>query len=273
MTTITNVSNLKAQAAVRKTGQDLDATTNELSSGERVNFRTSSAEASKVLTLTSESSVARQSIENANQGISMLQVAEGGLNEVSNLLIRMKELATQNSSDTVSESEKAMGNFEFQQLKEEIDRISSNTKYNKKSLLDGSESSVNFVVGDPRNSANNVNVDFSKIESSISKLGLSSEDVSDSNSSQNSISSLDESINKVNSHRSYLGSLNSRLQFNVNSNQMYKINLDQAASQVKDTDYAESASKMVKQQIQNQVATSVLGQTNQLKNNIFKLIS
>ncbi len=273
MTTITNVSNLKAQNEVKKVSKKIESTTKELSSGERVNFETSAADASKVIKLNSDASVTRQGIENANQGISMMQVAEGGLNEIGNILTRMKELATLNSSDTVSENEKQMGNLEFQQLKQEIERISSNTKYNGNNLLDGSAGAVSFVVGDPRNNDNNVVVDFSTVESSLRKLGLSGEDVADSNSSQSSISTLDESINQVNSYRSYLGAFNSRLQFSVNANQMYKINVEQAAAQVKDTDYAESTSNMVKQQIQNQAATSVLGQTQLLKNNIIKLLN
>lgn len=203
----------------------------------------------------------------------MMQVAEGGLNEVSSILTRMKELATQNSSDTVNEVEKQMGNLEFQQLKQEIERISSNTKYNNVNLLDGSAGSLSFVVGDPRNSENNVVVDFSNVESSLRKLGLNGEDISDASGAQSSLGALEESFNQVNTSRAYLGAINSRLQFTVNANQMYKTNTEQAAAQVRDTDYAESTSNMVKYQIQNQAATSVLSQTNMLKNSILKLLN
>jgi flagellin len=203
----------------------------------------------------------------------MVQTAEGGLNEVSSILTRMRELAMQTSSDTVGDSERAMTNMEYQNLKLELERISSVTEFNGKKLLNGEGDKYDFQIG-----ANNdgfqdrISYDARQVNSKMENLGIDELDVSSKDGSQQSLASLDSAIEKVSGFRSFLGAIQNRLVSTSNNLQVNVENLSAANSRIRDVDYAEATAAKAKNDILSAAGTSVLAQANMSSQGALKLI-
>jgi flagellin len=270
----TNVASMQAQTSLNKVNKESQESFTKLSSGSRI---TKSADDAAGLAISeklkAEIRSAKQADRNANDAISMVQVAEGGLNETSNILTRMRELAIQTSSDTVGDSERGMANLEYQQLKTEMDRISQVTEFNGKKLLNGEGDKYEFQVGTKGDEfQDRIGFDSRQVDSSNESLGVGSLDISSKEGSQESLSSLDSAIEKVSGQRAVLGSLQNRLTSTSNNLQTYTENMSAANSRIRDVDYADETAKQARNQIITAAGTSVLAQANVSGQNALKLI-
>lgn len=261
----TNVPSLVAQRNLRGNRQMLDRTLERLSSGSRINHAGDDAAGLAISeTLRAQIRGITQAERNAQDGISLVQVAEGGLVEVANILIRMRELGVQASSDTVGTRERGFLNNEFQQLSEEIDRIANSIEFNGNPLLNGNGSAFEVQIG----TKNNPLVDriklFDPYASNVNlvSLGINLSSVADKTSAQNSLASIDQALNAVTSIRAGFGSMQNRLQSVINNLTVNKENMMAANSRIRDADLAEETSEMTKAQILNQAGVSVLAQAN-----------
>lgn len=270
----TNVASLQAQNAVSKATQETQESLAKLSSGSRIN-KASDDSAGLAISekLKTEIRSAHQASRNANDGISVVQVAEGALNESSSLLTRMRELAIQSSSDTIGDSERGMADLEYQQLKSEIDRISQTTKFNGKNLLDGSSDTLSVQVGTgPNPDVDTIGIDLRNLNTGNSSLGISGLSISSKSDAISGLDSIDEAIEKISGQRAILGSVQNRLNSSASNLAVYSENLSAANSRIRDTDYALETSKQAKNSILSAASSSVLAQANGLGQSVFKLL-
>jgi len=270
----TNIASMQAQTSLNKVNKESQDSFAKLSSGSRI---TKSADDAAGLAISeklkAEIRSAKQADRNANDAISMVQVAEGGLNETSNILTRMRELAIQTASDTVGDSERAMSNLEYQQLKTEMDRISQVTEFNGKKLLNGEGQKYEFQVGTKGDEfQDRIGFDASQVDATNESLGVSSLDISSKEGAQQSLANLDSAIEKVSGQRAVLGSLQNRLTSTSNNLQVYTENMSAANSRIRDVDYADETAKQARNQIITAAGTSVLAQANVSGQNALKLI-
>lgn len=271
----TNIPALVAQRNLRTNRGNLDRTLERLSSGSRINHAGDDAAGLAI----SESLRAQirglgQAERNAQDGISLVQVAESSLGEISNILIRMRELGVQAASDTVGPTERGFLDREFQQLMEEIDRIANSTEFNKVPLLNGTANAFEVQVG----TRNNPTIDRIKLFDSstadvnVVALGINLASVADKANAQNSLAAIDNALNQVTSTRATFGAIQNRLQSVINNIQVGKENLSSANSRIRDADLAEETSELTKNQILMQSGTAVLGQANSTIKSVLSLL-
>jgi flagellin len=270
----TNVSSISAQRSLTVNGRESEGNLAKLSSGSRI---TKAADDAAGLAISEKMKAnirsMKQADRNANDGISMVQTAEGGLNEVSSILTRMRELAIQTSSDTVGDVERGMSNMEYQNLKLELERISQVTEFNGKKLLNGEGDKYDFQIGANNDSfQDRISYDAKQVNARMDSLGLQELDVSSKEGSQESLSSVDAAIEKVSGFRSFLGAIQNRLVSTSNNLQVNVENLSSANSRIRDVDYAEATATKAKNDILNAAGTSVLAQANMSGQNALKLI-
>ncbi|RYZ72668.1 MAG: flagellin FliC [Proteobacteria bacterium] len=261
----TNIPALIAQRNLRSTRAGLDQTLERLSSGSRINHAGDDAAGLAISEgLRAQIRGLGQAERNSQDGISLVQVAEGAMSEISNMLIRLRELGVQAASDTVGQNERKFLDLEFQQLLSEVDRISKSTEYNHVPLLNGAAQAFEIQIG----TGNNPIVDriqmFSRGAADVSSvaLGLNLSNVADKLSAQNSLASIDGAIGSVTSMRAEFGALQNRLQSVINNIQISRENMSAANSRIRDADVAEEATNLTKHQILMQSGVSVLGQAN-----------
>jgi flagellin len=271
----TNVQSLAAQRFLNVNHDSQNKSLEKLSSGSRINRAGDDAAGLAISEkLKSHIRSMKQASRNANDGISLIQVAEGGLNEMSNILTRLRELSIQSASDTIGDVERGFVDKEVQQLKSEIDRIAASTEFNGTKLLDGSAPSLDIQVG----IYNNPNLDrfvfaSEQLKTNLDSLGLSSVSTMTKNSSQENLQALDSAITRVNENRSELGALQNRLASTINNLAIYRENLEQANSRIRDTDMAEEVTELTKLNILTNANISVLSQANQAPQLALKLLS
>jgi flagellin len=262
----TNVESLGAQRNLSQTQKTLAANFGRLSSGLRINTAADDAAGLAISErLKSQIRSLSQAERNANDGISLLQTAEGALNENSGLLIRMRELAMQASTDTVGTAEKALLQTEFDELVNEIGRIADVTQFNGVNLLDGSTSAFNFQVGIGATTSDTITANMVSISTSAYGTAgdLSALDISTSSSSAAaSLSTLDTAISVTSESRATLGSVQNRLQTTVSNLQSARENLSAANSRIRDVDVAEESSALTRNNILLQAGVAVLSQAN-----------
>jgi flagellin len=270
----TNVASMQAQGSLNKVNREQQESFAKLSSGSRI---TKAADDAAGLAISEKMKAdirsTQQANRNANDGISMVQVAEGGLNETSNILTRMRELAIQSASDTVGETERGMSNLEYQQLKQEMERISQVTQFNGTKLLNGTGDKKEFQIGTGADEfQDRISFEPGQLNSGLESLGVGGLDISSKEGAQESLNSVDGAIEKVSGQRAVLGSLQNRLTSTSNNLQVYAENISAANSRIRDTDYADESAKQARNQIVNAAGTSVLAQANMNGQNALKLI-
>lgn len=270
----TNVTSMSAQRTLSNTSRAQGETLNKLSSGTRI---AKSADDAAGLAISEKLKAQvrglNQAERNANDGISMIQTAEGGLNEISNILNRMRELSVQAASDTVGQQERQFTNLEYQNLKQEIERISQVTEFNGRKLLDGTGQQYDFQIGINNNDfQDRIKFNASKLNSTAGSLGLNELSVTNKESAQNGLAALDAAITKVSGQRAELGAKQNRLTSTIQNLQVGSENLSSANSQIRDTDYAAETAKNAKLSILNNAGTAVLSQANGQGSNALKLI-
>ncbi len=259
----TNVASMQGQGALRKSSQDMETSQAKLSSGLRI---TKAADDAAGLAISEKmKSVIRSSYQanrNANDGISLVQTAEGGLNETTSLLTRMKELAMQAANDTLGDVERGMADKEYQAMKSELDRISMNTEFGGRKLLTGQGESLDFQVGVSGQSSNRVSYDTRTIASGAEALGVSNTSVATKENAQDILNRISGALDKVSGHRAMLGSVQNRLQTSSNNLGYYTENMSASNSRIRDVDVAAESSQLAKSRIINDAGTSVLAQAN-----------
>ena len=259
----TNLQSLQAQRSLRQSEKKLENAMERLSSGYRINSAKDDVAGLAISShLSADGKAMAAAQRNSEDGQGLLQLAEGSLNETSNILVRMKELSTQAASDTLGETERAYVDAEAQQLKNEIDRIAKSTQYMSNKLLDGSGKSLDFQVGITGDSNSVINFDSSKIKATSGQLGVGGIDLTDKSGARSSLESIDGALNEVGTMRSTLGSIQGRLSSTINHIELTRETTVEAVSRIRDTDYAEEASNLAKATITNQAGIAVLTQAN-----------
>jgi flagellin len=216
----------------------------------------------------------KQATRNANDGVSLVQTAEGGMNEIGNILIRLRELSIQGASDTIGDVERGFINKEVQSLKQEIDRISQSIEFDGTKLLDGTTPVMEIQVGAHNNPIlDRLIFNTQDLISTASALGVNDVSTETKEMSQNNLEMVDSAITKLNDNRSNLGALQNRLQSTINNLGIYIENISAANSRIRDTDLAEETSELTKQNILSQAGISVLTQANQNPQMALKLLS
>lgn len=270
----TNVQSIAAQRNLGITNNAQKGSLEKLASGTRIN-RAADDAAGLAISEKMRASIrsVRQNVRNASDGISMIQTAEGGMNEVGNILVRFRELSTQAASDTVSNTERTFIDKEVQQLKQEVDRIANSTEFNSHRLLNGTSESLDIHVGlnnDP--TLDRFNFETSKTNITTGALGLSTITVADKASAQGNLGAIDEAIKTLSANRAELGALQNRLQSSIASMNVYDQNMSEARSRIYDVDMASETAELTKNNILSQAGTSVLSQANQNNMMALKLI-
>lgn len=270
----TNVASENVQMNLSQVSQKSSENLARLSSGKRINKAADDAAGLAIAkNLEAQTKGLRQATRNANDGISFVQTAEGGLNEVSNILTRLRELTIQASSDTVGEAERGYLDMEYQQLVEEVDRISHTTTFNGTHLLNGEAGSVmDFHVGAQAGDVNRIQFDPSQANAQAGELGIAGTGVKTKDGAQSSIEKIDQSIDKVNSYRASLGAIQSRLQSTVSNLENQTMNQEAARSVIEDADVAKETAELASNNILQQAGIATLAQANSLPNNALMLI-
>lgn len=274
MRVTTNMAAINAQRNLIGSQRQINDSMAKLASGSRINKAADDAAGLAISEgLKAQIRSAAQAQRNANDGISMVQTAEGGLNEIGNIVVRLRELGIQAASDTVGEKERGMLNKEVQQLKSEIQRIASVTTWGTTKLLDGSSPQFDFQVG-LFNNAEEDRISFKASENvaTLDSLGLTGIDFSSKEGAQEALGKLDEAQTSVSGTRANLGALQNRLTSTVDNLGVAQENLSAANSRIRDTDVAQASSEMTRNNILLQAGTSTLAQANQSNQLALKLI-
>ncbi len=270
----TNVVSLAAQRSLGVNNSKQQQSLERLSSGSRIN-RAADDAAGLAISEKMKAQIRglQQAERNAGDGISMIQTAEGGLNEVSNILTRLRELSMQAASDTVNDTERGFTNLEYQNLKAEVDRIAQVTEFNGNKLLDGTSGSYDFQIGinnDPFKDRIQLNTEV--INTTTSSLGVSEIDISSKSGAQESLAALDSAIEQVSGKRAELGAKQNRLNSTMSNLETYTESLSAANSRIRDTDFASETAKNTQLNILNNAGTAVLAQSNSQGAAALKLI-
>jgi flagellin len=256
-------------------GRSMRSTMESLSTGSRINQASDDAAGLSVReNMTAQINGLNAAVRNANDGISMLQTADGALNEVAEMLQRMRELGTLAQNDTYSTAQRVAMNDEFTQLQSEIDRISENTQWNSMNLLDGTGgnwgggSQFSFQVG--ANAAQTITVAVPGMDTG--SLGISAVSIGTVADAQEAVSALDDAISVLNTRRSIIGAGINRLTHAIDNLTNVAQNASESRSRVTDTDYATATSELARTQIIQQAATAILAQANQQPQMVLSLL-
>ena len=270
----TNVASLAAQRTLSQNNIGMEDSLGKLSSGSRI---TKSADDAAGLAISEKLKSfmrgTKQAERNAGDGISMIQIAEGGLNEVSNILTRLRELSVQAASDTVGDAERKFTDLEYQNLKQEVQRISQGTEFNGKKLLNGSGEKYDFQIGINNDEfQDRISYNAQLTNSSLESLGIDALNVGDKEGARDSLVSLDTAIQNIAGQRAELGAVQNRLTSTIQNLQVNNENLSAANSRIRDTDYAEETANRSKLNILQNAGTAVLAQANAQGSSALKLI-
>lgn len=261
----TNVASINAQRTMTTSQREIQKSAAQLASGSRITRAADDAAGLGISEmLKSQIRSYSQASRNANDGISMVQVAEGGLSETSNILTRLRELGIQASSDTVGDTERGFINKEVQQLTSEIERIAKTNRFGKINLLDGTGKSFDIQVGVNNDQfEDRITFDSSVLDATTDALGVSGIDFSTKEGAQELLMVVDNAQSTVNGYRANLGAIQNRLQSAVENLGVQHENLSAANARVRDTDIAQSSAEMARNSILLQASTQVLAQANQ----------
>lgn len=270
----TNIASQSVQKNLKDVSNAGNAELEKLSSGKRITKAADDAAGLAIATnLEAQTKGLRQATRNANDGISLVQTAEGGLAETANILVRLRELTIQAASDTVGETERGFLNKEFQELTKEVDRISESTTFNGAQLLNGKgKGTMDFQVGAFAGEQNKIQFDSSASDASASSIGISGLSISDKGDALDAIADIDTAIERVSGQRADLGSIQSRLSSTVKNLETQTINQDAARSVIQDVDVAEASASLASNNVVKNAAVSTLSQANAIPMSAMRLI-
>ena len=249
----------------------MNASLEKLSSGKKINRAADDASGLAISEkMTSQINGLDQATQNAQNGISLIQTAEGALNETTAILQRLRTLAVQSRNDTNTDNDRGQTQKEVNALLDEIDRIATTTQFNTKNLLNGSASTTTLVFQIGANQTQVLSVGITAMQASA--LGISDVSVALAGSASKAVSVLDAAISAVSSQRASLGAIQNRLTHTVNNLEVASENLSSARSNLQDTDMAKEMANYSKQQVLIQSGTAMLAQANQSSQSVLKLL-
>jgi len=277
-----NISSMTTQGSLFTANREVGKNLEKLSTGLRINRASDDAAGLAISeNLRSQVKGTGQAKKNAQDGISLLNVAEGAANEVSSILQRMRELAIQSSTDTLTNTERAFTNQEFGQLRSEIDRISSVTNFNGQKLISadstnrfgsGTTGSVLWIDANDQVGKDSMTVSIDTLTTGTDGLKISDDSLATQSAAAIAIGAIDDAIGSVNSMRSDVGAWVNRLESTINNLTVSNTNQQAAESQIRDVDFANESSAFTKNQILTQSATAMLSQANQTSQGVLSLI-
>jgi len=268
----TNVSSLNTQRHLSRSSIEFQKSMEKLSSGLRINRAGDDAAGLAISEgLKSNIRALDQAARNAADGVSLIQTAEGSLDEVSNILLRMKELAEQSLNGTLSDTDRGYLNAEYSALSAEIDRISDGVDFNGVKLLDGSGGTLNIQVGIGTAGSDSVQVDLGD-DLDAAGLGLSAT-IGSASGAGTAMGEIDDAIATVTSARADFGAIQNRLESSIRNINMTSENLAAANSRIRDVDIARETSRMTSYQILQQAGVSMLAQANMSSSLAMALLS
>ena len=276
LTVRTNVGALSAIKTLNNTQNSLTKSLGRVSSGSRINQAGDDAAGLSVSSRMKSDNVSlKAAMRNTNDGISLIQTTEGSLNEVYNILTRMRELAVQGANDTYSSTDRAQIQIEFNQLRAEISRISTDTNFNRIGVLNSTKT-LKFQIGINNAANNQFDIDLGTVSASLGALSIASSKVSIGKSSSSfaraAITTIDTALSSVNDKRARLGAFQNRLESALNTASNYSQNLSAAASQISDVDYASESANLTKFQIMQQAGVAALGQAKAIPQSVLSLL-
>ncbi|MFD0668493.1 flagellin N-terminal helical domain-containing protein [Ramlibacter sp. MAHUQ-53] len=274
----TNVKALVAQNALTVNNRSLSKTMEQLSTGKRINSAADDAAGLAISNkMTAQIRGLNQAVRNANDGISLLQTAEGATQEITNMLQRMRELAVQAANDTYSSADRSALQLEYDELSDEITRISDNTKWNNMSIFKTSASGaigtsgvVYFQVGIDGTSGMTISATFEGMD--ITSLSAASGSLTTQSGAQSALTSLDNAIAKVDTFRAKLGAKINRLTYAADNLSNISTNTAASRSRIMDADYAQATTELARTQIIQQAGTAILAQANQAPQSVLSLL-
>jgi len=280
----TNVNSLAAQNAVNVNARSLSKAMEQLSTGKRINgAKDDAAGLSISQIMTAQIRGLNMAVRNANDGISLLQTADGAMIEQSNMLQRMRELAVQAGSDTVTASQKGYLQNEFKALRDEINRIGANTQWNDRNLIDGTGGIeggggvYKFQVGSITGATSTISVDIPNAKSTGGTgtaiySAINSDDISAAGGASTAITNLDTALAAANLARSKIGAGINQLTYAADNLSNISMNTAASRSRIEDTDYAQASTELARTQIIQQAATAMLAQANQSPQSVLALL-
>ncbi len=274
----TNVASMNAQRSLGQTQGALSGNLGRLSTGLRINTAADDAAGLAISEkLRAQIRSLSQAERNANDGVSLLQTAEGAMNEVSGIMARMRELAVQASNGTLGDTERGFLNDEFEALAAEIDRIADVTEFNGTQLLDGSASGLTFQVGIGATSSDTLSVNVADMHADQLGSGsgemISDLDISSVSGAQSALGAIDDAISDISSNRASLGAVQNRLNVTIANLGSARENLAAANSRIRDVDVAAETANMTRNNILMQAGVAVLAQANQMPSLALSLLT
>ncbi len=273
LTVNTNLTAMNSVNSLNRNSRALQSTLGRIASGTRINRAGDDAAglavAENLDASTRSLAVAKR---NANDGLSVIQTAEGATGEVGNILKRMRELAVQSASDTLADDERAYIQDEFTELTGEVDRIANVTEFNGVALGDGSNATLDVQVGIHDTADDRIAITLGDLRGATLGVDAGSIDLSTSAGGQAALTTLDTAIDTVNGYRSDYGAVSNRLDSAVRNLDTYTESLTSAESVIRDADFAYEAAEMSRYQIMQQAGQSVLAQANQINSGAVRLI-
>lgn len=270
----TNVPSISARRALDGNQKIMDKSMAQLSSGSRITKAADDAAGLSISEgLKSQVRSFQQAQRNTNDGVSLLQVAEGGLGEISNIFTRIRELGIQAASDTIGDDERGFINQELTQLTGEIDRIANSTKYGSRNLLNGEGGSFEFQVGIYGNEADKIAFEASNSFATTDNLGVDGLDFSTKDGAKDALALVDNAQKTVNGFRANIGAIQNRLSSTTSNLGTQIENLSIANSRIRDADIAESTAEYTKSNILLNATTNVLAQANEVPRQALRLLS
>ncbi len=277
-----NIPSMTTQSSLFSANREVGKNLEKLSTGLRINRASDDAAGLAISeNLRSQVRGTTQAKKNAQDGISLLNIAEGSANEVSSILQRMRELAVQSSTDTLTNSERAFTNQEFKQLTEEIDRISNVTNFNGQKLLanssdnrfgSGSVGSTLWIDANDQVGKDSLTITLDTLSTDSTGLKITDDSLATQSAAVAAITALDAAIGSVNSMRSDVGAWVNRLESTINNLTVSNTNQQAAESQIRDVDFAYESSQFTKNQILAQSANAMLGQANSTSQSVMSLL-
>jgi len=276
-----NYASAFASNAANTASKGLDSAMEKLSTGSRINYAKDDAAGQAISTrLSAEIQGLAMASRNAADAQSLIDTAEGGMQETHNVLLRMRELAVQSANGTLTDADRQHTDAEFKQLQDEMDRISNNTKWAGQNLLDGR--SFSFQVGEGANQTINVNIgsmnstnptssSFEGVRYDLDNAALSIE-LDTVSQSQRAIEAIDIAIDYVSSERANLGAVSNRLDSTISNLDQVAVNLSASQGRIQDADFAQETGNLAKNQILQQAATAMIAQANASKSSVLTLV-
>ena len=273
LTVNTNVSALNAYRNLSGTQGSLGSSLEKLSSGFRINRAADDAAGLAISEgMRSQIGGMKQAVRNAQDGISLVQTAEGALQEVHSILQRMRDLSVQGANDTNNTAARSNIATEMDQLSQELGRIAESTEFNGTKLLDGPATALNFQVGAAGNTTSAITVDLSEANVSTVAAAVSVLTVDTHANAQFAISSIDEQISSVSTARAELGAYQNRFDHTIKNLNVAVENLSASESRIRDTDMAQEMMNFTRSQILSQAGTAMLAQANQVPQGVLRLL-